>query len=254
MCKQALLAVDNDFEKAVSWLKVKGIAKGMQKASRHSGEGVCQVFTAGNSAVLLLLNCETDFVAKNQQFLTFFAQLGTLLVTSGVGTLEEVKQLEWKGTTVEKAILELSGLLGEKIVLKEYFLWQKTAQQTFACYNHSNNQICSLLLLNKEFAFKEDLAMHAVALQPRFISREDVSSTFLAKERDIIVEQVSKTFDPNKPLAIKERMISGKLEKSLKDVCLLEQKFVKDGQQTVGTFLQKHGVNVEKMHIFKTKS
>ena len=251
LCKQALLAVDNDFEKALAWLKKQGIAKGMKKTTRQSNEGVCQVFIEDNRAVLLALGCETDFVAKNQQFLDFFKQLGDFLLSQNVSQPNQVLSLSWKGETVENTILHLSGLLGEKISLKKYLFWEKKSNQAFSCYNHNNNQICSLLLLNKGLVDQEDLAMHVVALEPRFISLKDVDQSFIDQEKQIIVEQVNKHFDADKPLFIKEKMIAGKLKKHLQEICLLEQKFVKNPQQSVGDFLDQFGVVVEKMYTFK---
>ena len=223
----------------------------MKKSSRQSEEGVCQVFLSGDKAILLSLSCETDFVAKNKQFLNFFVKLGQFILNQDKSTIDEVLRLQLDNETIENQILQLSGLLGEKIVIKDFLALKKSSDQAFACYNHNNNRICSLLLLSSDVNFKEDLAMHAVAFEPQFISLKDVSQEFIKKERDIIVEQVNKEFGTSKSLEIRKRMINGRLEKFLKEICLLEQKFIRDAQQTVSNLLEKNQTVVQQMYIFK---
>lgn len=251
MCKQALLANDNDFEKSLQWLKVQGITKGIKKAERVSNQGVYQALSQGNKAVLLSLTCETDFVAKNHQFLDFFHKLGKFVFKQNILDSVQLLQKHWKDGSVGEAILELSGLLGEKITLKECFVVQKDSNQVFATYNHSNNQICSLLVLNKDTPIKEDLAMHVVAFEPRFIALTDIPQSVIDQEKQVVLEQVAKTISPNKPTVIREKMIAGKLHKTLQDICLLEQKFVKIPQQTVKSVLVAQNLQIEKMYIRK---
>jgi len=241
-CKKALEATNGDMEEAVKWLREKGIAKAEKKASRVAAEGLCSVEAKGNDAVVFELNSETDFVAKNQKFIDLLSLIGEALVNSDAACTNCALEVVVNGKTVNEIILEASGTIGEKLSLRRVQRITKTDSQVFGIYKHMGGRIVTLTVLEGDDAeAAKDVAMHVAAIAPKYVSREDISEKEIASEREILLAQAlnenAESSKP-KPEAIIEKMVEGRLNKSLQEMCLLDQPFVKNPDQTVAAFVQ----------------
>ena len=240
-CKKALEATNCDMEEAVKWLREKGIAKAEKKASRIAAEGLCEVKVDGNNAILFEVNSETDFVAKNQKFLDLIEKIGNAVLKSDAKCTDCAMNVTVDGKTVSEVILEASGTIGEKISLRRVTRVVKNENQVFGVYKHMGGKIVTLSVLegNDEEAAK-DVAMHVAAIAPKYVSKNDVSADEIAKEREILLAQAlnenAESAKP-KPEAIIEKMVEGRLNKNLQEMCLLNQPFVKNPDQTVEAYV-----------------
>jgi elongation factor Ts len=240
-CKKALEATNCDMEEAVKWLREKGIAKAEKKASRIAAEGLCEVKVDGNNAILFEVNSETDFVAKNQKFLDLIEKIGNAVLKSDAKCTDCAMNVTVDGKTVSEVILEASGTIGEKISLRRVTRVVKNDNQVFGVYKHMGGKIVTLSVLegNDEEAAK-DVAMHVAAIAPKYVSKNDVSADEIAKEREILLAQAlnenAESAKP-KPEQIIEKMVEGRLNKNLQEMCLLNQPFVKNPDQTVEAYV-----------------
>ncbi len=242
-CKKALEANDGNVEKAVVWLREKGIAKAEKKAaSRVAAEGLCSYAISGNKAVYFELNSETDFVAKNDKFVNLVNKIGETLVNSNATNTEEALNVNVDGTTLANVILQNAGVIGEKISLRRVGVLTKNDDEVFGAYKHNGGNILSLVVLkgNDEVVAK-DVAMHVAAQAPTYVSKKDIPAEALAKEEEIILQTAlnenKQAAKPKPENIIKEKIVPGRLEKELKDICLLSQPFVKNPDQTVEQYV-----------------
>ncbi len=242
-CKKALEANDGNVEKAVVWLREKGIAKAEKKAaSRVAAEGLCSYAISGNKAVYFELNSETDFVAKNDKFVNLVNKIGETLVNSNATNTEEALNVSVDGTTLANVILQNAGVIGEKISLRRVGVLTKNDDEVFGAYKHNGGNILSLVVLkgNDEVVAK-DVAMHVAAQAPTYVSKKDIPAEALAKEEEIILQTAlnenKQAAKPKPENIIKEKIVPGRLEKELKDICLLSQPFVKNPDQTVEQYV-----------------
>lgn len=242
-CKKALEANDGNVEKAVVWLREKGIAKAEKKAaSRVAAEGLCSYAILGNKAVYFELNSETDFVAKNDKFVNLVNKIGETLVNSNATNTEEALNVSVDGTTLANVILQNAGVIGEKISLRRVGVLTKNDDEVFGAYKHNGGNILSLVVLkgNDEVVAK-DVAMHVAAQAPTYVSKKDIPAEALAKEEEIILQTAlnenKQAAKPKPENIIKEKIVPGRLEKELKDICLLSQPFVKNPDQTVEQYV-----------------
>lgn len=242
-CKKALEANDGNVEKAVVWLREKGIAKAEKKAaSRVAAEGLCSYAISGNKAVYFELNSETDFVAKNDKFVNLVNKIGETLVNSNATNTEEALNVIVDGTTLANVILQNAGVIGEKISLRRVGVLTKNDDEVFGAYKHNGGNILSLVVLkgNDEVVAK-DVAMHVAAQAPTYVSKKDIPAEALAKEEEIILQTAlnenKQAAKPKPENIIKEKIVPGRLEKELKDICLLSQPFVKNPDQTVEQYV-----------------
>ncbi len=242
-CKKALEANDGNVEKAVVWLREKGIAKAEKKAaSRVAAEGLCSYAISGNKAVYFELNSETDFVAKNEKFVNLVNKIGETLVNSNATNTEEALNVMVDGTTLANVILQNAGVIGEKISLRRVGVLTKNDDEVFGAYKHNGGNILSLVVLkgNDEVVAK-DVAMHVAAQAPTYVSKKDIPAEALAKEEEIILQTAlnenKQAAKPKPENIIKEKIVPGRLEKELKDICLLSQPFVKNPDQTVEQYV-----------------
>ncbi len=250
-CKKALTETDGDMEKAVDYLREKGLSKAEKKADRVAAEGLTTVRVEGNTAVLLELNCETDFVAKNEAFQRFLADLAAHLLKERPTSVEEALEQKMDGEkTVRETLQELIARIGENMNLRRFQLVDKTDQDTFGAYIHMGGKISVLAVLtnttNQEVA--KDIAMHIAAINPRYISRDDISAEDVAKEREVLKQQA---LNEGKPEHIVEKMVEGRLNKFYKEVSLLEQEFVKDPDISVQKYLEQEGKDVSVRAFFR---
>ncbi len=230
-CKKALAATDGDMEKAVTWLREKGIAKAVKK---------CVVFE---------LNSQTDFVAQNEKFLSLLEKVGKILSESNATNTEEALALQVEGKDLNTIILEASGVIGEKITLRRVNVIEKTSDQVFGAYKHMKGRIVTIAILTgNDDVVAKDIAMHVAALNPKYVSKNDVPEDVIAKEREIILaaalNENAQSAKPKPENIVAERIVPGRLEKNLKEICLLSQAFVKNPDQTVEAYVNGAKVQV----------
>jgi len=243
-CKKALTATDGDMDKAIDFLREKGIAKAANKADRIAAEGLTSVVTEGNEAVILEVNSETDFVAKNEAFQGLVQELAQHLLKNKPATVEEASaQTMENGATVNDHINAAIAKIGEKLSLRRFALLSKTDNDAFGAYLHMGGRISVLTVLEgtTEEAAAKDVSMHIAALRPKYVSRDQVSQEEVEHERQVLTQQA---LNEGKPENIVAKMVEGRLGKYFEDVCLLDQTFVKNPDQKVRQFVESKGATV----------
>jgi len=248
-CKKALEACNGDMDQAIDWLREKGISKASKKESRIAAEGLSEIIVDGNKAVILEVNSETDFVAKNEEFKKFISTVGNTILNSEVSTMEEALELEVEDGTISNYLVNLIAKIGEKISFRRFELVTKTDDQVFGVYSHMGGRISVLTVLdgnNEEVA--RDVSMHAAAMRPAYMKRDEVPEEVLNHEKEIIKEQA---INEGKPAEIAEKMVTGRINKYYKEVCLLEQAFVKDPDLSVEQYAKNNGCAIQKMVRFE---
>jgi len=243
-CKKALVETNGDIEAAIDYLREKGLASASKKADRIAAEGTTYILTEGNEAIILEVNAETDFVAKNSQFQELVKSLAEQLLKAKPESLEaalEVKNEE--GESIAEQISTAVATIGEKITLRRFEIRTKTDADAFGSYLHMGGRIGVLVVLegttNADAA--KDIAMHIAAIKPKYISRDEVPAEEVERERKVLTEQA---LNEGKPENIVAKMVEGRLGKFFEQVCLLEQAFVKDSDQKVRDFVKSVGGNV----------
>jgi elongation factor Ts len=235
-CKKALQEADGDFDKAIEIIRKKGQAIASKRADREASEGVAisKVSSDGKFGAVIALNCETDFVAKNEDFVKLAFSILDKAIETKPADLESLKQLELDGKTIEAIIVEQIGVIGEKIELAYY---DKVEAEQVVPYIHHGNRLATLVGLNKAVAVEigKDVAMQVAAMNPVAIDKSDVPSDVIEKEMEIGRDQARKE---GKPENIVDKIAEGKLNKYFKENTLLNQEFTKDSKKTVRQFLQ----------------
>lgn len=238
-CKKALEENDNDIKKATEWLREKGIAKAAKKAGRIAAEGLSTVITEGNKAVILEINCETDFVAKNEKFQNFVNEVARTILNSNAKTNEEALALPCEDGTLNDAVTNMTATIGEKISFRRFTLLEKSDDKNFGAYIHMGGKISVLTLLdgaNEEVA--KDVSMHAAAMRPEYVKKKQVPEEQVEHEKKILTEQA---IAEGKPANIAEKMVMGRINKFYKEICLEEQEFVKDNSVSVAKYVSNNG-------------
>ena len=247
-CKKALSECDGDMDAAFELLRKNGAAKAEKKASRIAAEGICKVVVEGNTAVVLEVNSETDFVAKNEKFQTYVEKVATQILKSDVTTIDELLAEKWaedSSKTVNDVHVEMVATIGEKLSLRRF---EKVVSDGFVVsYTHGGGRIGVIVDMAgaESDAAKEaatNLAMQIAALNPKYVSRDEVSADYIAHEKEILLAQIMN--DPKesqKPEKVINGMIEGRVSKELKEICHLDQVYVKaeDGKQTVAKYLEE---------------
>ncbi|RWZ60463.1 elongation factor Ts [Halobacillus fulvus] len=244
-CKKALTETDGDMEKAMEWLREKGISKAQKKADRIAAEGSAAIEIDGNTAVLFEVNCETDFVTKNDTFKNLLEDLGKHLVSQKPANVEEALEqpLHGDGQKLGDYITDMIAKIGEKISLRRFFIQEKTDNDAFGAYLHMGGNIGVLTVLegSTDEAAAKDVAMHVAAVNPRYVSRDEIPEEEAAKEREMLKTQA---LNEGKPENIVEKMVEGRLNKFFQEICLLDQNFVKDPDQKVKQYVESKGGQV----------
>ncbi|MBM6628653.1 elongation factor Ts [Mammaliicoccus vitulinus] len=240
-CKKALTETDGDIDKAVDFLRENGIAKAAKKADRIAAEGTTFVASNGNDAVILELNSETDFVARNEGFQNLVKEMADHILEVKPANVEELSASKLaNGQTVDEKMNESISTIGEKLTLRRFTLKTKTDNDAFGEYLHMGGRIGVLTVVegstNVEAA--KDVAMHIAALNPKFVSRDQVSEEELAHEKEVLKQQA---LNEGKPENIVEKMVEGRMRKYLEEICAVDQAFVKNPDQTVAEFLKTEG-------------
>ena len=249
-CKKALEACEGDMDKAVDWLREKGIAKAAKKESRIAAEGLCQIKAEGNVAVMVEVNSETDFVAKNPEFTGFVDYLVDMIINNDVNTVEDVTALEDGGETVGDKLVALTAKIGEKLSFRRFEKVTKADDEVFGTYKHLGGKIGTIIVLkggNEEVA--KDVAMQAAAMNPIALTRDGVPAETVEKEKHFITEEVKQTAE-GKPEAVIEKMVVGKLEKFYKEVVLVEQAFIKENKISIAQYVKDNNAEVLSMSRF----
>ena len=248
-CKKALEATEGDMEKAVDWLREKGIAKSAKKASRIAAEGLANIYVEGNKAVILEVNSETDFVSKNEEFTGMIDTIGKTILNSNAKTLEEALELSTGEGTINDLIIAKTAKIGEKLSLRRFELVEKTDNEVFGSYLHMGGKIAVLTIVdgaNEEVA--RDVAMQAAAMKPQYLNSDEIPSDVLEREKEVFKTQA---MEEGKPADIAEKMVTGRIKKFYKEVCLLNQAFIKDGDVDVETYVKNNGGVVKSMIRFE---
>lgn len=247
-CKKALDACEGDMDKAIDWLREKGISKAAKKEGRIAAEGVCVVKAEGSNAVILEVNSETDFVAQNKEFLDFTNYLADVLLKNDATTVEDALKINDGGETIGDKLINLTAKIGEKLSLRRFEKVTKTDDEVFGTYIHMGGKIGSLVVLkgaNSDVA--KDVCMHIAAMAPVCLNKEDVPADMIEHEKTVITEQV---MNEGKPQEIALKMVNGRINKFYKEICLADQEFIKDSSVNVSTYVKNNGGEIVKFVRF----
>ncbi len=242
-CKKALVEADGDMEKAVEVLREKGLSKAAKKAGRIAAQGLVGIaFNADSSqAAIIEVNSETDFVAKNEEFIEFVDKLAKLALENDAADMDAFMALPYEGEgTVQDALNSKISKIGENMNIRRF---QKIAEPgtVNVGYVHGGGKICVIVTMKTDASAEEisvmgkDVAMQVASMNPQYVSEDDVDPEFIESEKKILVQQA---LNEGKPADIVEKMVIGRLKKELKETCLLDQKFVKDNDLTVAQYVK----------------
>lgn len=236
-CKTALADAEGDFNRAIDIIREKGKLVASKRADREATEGVvlAKVNADKTSGALVVLNCETDFVAKNENFVAFAERILDAAIANNAADLDAVKALLLDGRTVENHVIEQTGVIGEKLDLPFY---KKLDAATVVAYIHPGNKLSTLVGFNQagvDAQVAKDVAMQVAAMNPVAVDRGDVPAEVVAKELEIAKEKFRQE---GKPEAMLDKISQGALEKFYKESTLLNQAFIKENKQTVAEFLK----------------
>ena len=248
-CKKALEECGGDLDKSVDWLREKGISKAAKKADRIAAEGLAAVLIDGNNAVIMEMNSETDFVAKNEKFQDLVKNILETIIKSDAETMEEALNLKCGDETINDLIVSNTATIGEKLSFRRFAKVTKKDNETFGEYIHMGGKIAVLIVTegtSEEVA--KDVAMHAAAMRPSYVKEDDVPSEVVDKEMNVLKEQA---MNEGKPKEIAEKMVQGRIKKFYKEICLEEQAFVKDSDVNVKTYVKNNGGVIKEMYRFE---
>lgn len=240
-CKKALTETDGDIDKAVDYLRENGIAKAAKKADRIAAEGLVHVETKGNDAVILEINSETDFVARNEGFQELVKEIANQALETKASSVEELNESKLpSGDTVDGRMKEAIATIGEKLSIRRFAIRSKSDNDAFGAYLHMGGRIGVLSVVEgttDEEAAK-DVTMHIAAINPKYVSSDQVSEEELSHEKEVLKQQA---LNEGKPEKIVEKMVEGRMRKYLQEICAVDQDFVKDPDQTVESYLKSKG-------------
>lgn len=248
-CKKALEATSGNMEEAINWLRENGLSKAAKKSSRIAAEGIAAIMIDGNKASIVEINSETDFVAKNEEFVSLVDTINKTIINNEPKTIEEAEQLSTDEGTIADLVIAKTAKIGEKLSFRRFAKVIKNDNEVFGSYIHLGGKIAVLILLeggNEEVA--KDIAMHAAAMRPQYLNRNEVSNEVLEKEKEIITEQA---INEGKPKEIALKMVTGRIEKFYKEVCLEEQEFVKNSDLTVNEYVKANNGIIKEMYRYE---
>ncbi|WP_457825996.1 translation elongation factor Ts [Staphylococcus aureus] len=240
-CKKALTETDGDIDKAIDYLREKGIAKAAKKADRIAAEGLVHVETKGNDAVIVEINSETDFVARNEGFQELVKEIANQVLDTKAETVEALMETTLpNGKSVDERIKEAISTIGEKLSVRRFAIRTKTDNDAFGAYLHMGGRIGVLIVVegSTDEEAARDVAMHIAAINPKYVSSEQVSEEEINHEREVLKQQA---LNEGKPENIVEKMVEGRLRKYLQEICAVDQDFVKNPDVTVEAFLKTKG-------------
>ncbi|HGN7193675.1 TPA: translation elongation factor Ts [Staphylococcus aureus] len=240
-CKKALTETDGDIDKAIDYLREKGIAKAAKKADRIAAEGLVHVETKGNDAVIVEINSETDFVARNEGFQELVKEIANQVLDTKAETVEALMETTLpNGKSVDERIKEAISTIGEKLSVRRFAIRTKTDNDAFGAYLHMGGRIGVLTVVegSTDEEAARDVAMHIAAINPKYVSSEQVSEEEINHEREVLKQQA---LNEGKTENIVEKMVEGRLRKYLQEICAVDQDFVKNPDVTVEAFLKTKG-------------
>lgn len=256
-CKKALVETDGDIDKAVEVLREKGLGKAAKKADRVAAQGLVatKVAESGDKAAIIEVNAETDFVAKNEDFVGFVQKLNELVLEGSFASVDEFEASKFNGdTTVKEELTEKIATIGENMNIRRFESLGE-AGCVYASYVHGNGKIAVLVEMKTDAAASEvmelgkDVAMQVASMNPAYNTREDVDADYIAREKEIILKQAlneNEQAAKPKPEEIVAKIAEGRLNKQLKEVCLQEQAFVKDSSMTVAEYINSKAKEIGK--------
>lgn len=234
-CKKALTEAEGDFEKAVDILRKKGQKVAANRGDRDAKEGlvIAKTTADGKTGIIITLNCETDFVAKNEDFTNFANSIADLAISTNANSIDELKSAKLGDFTVEEKIIEYVGKIGEKIELSKF---EKVTAETVIAYNHPGNKLATIVGFNKKTSEEvaKNVAMQVAAMAPVAVDKNDVDASMLERELEIARET---TRAEGKPEEMVEKIAQGKLNKFYKESTLLNQEYIRDNKKTVAQYL-----------------
>ena len=243
-CKKALEATNGEIDAAIDWLREKGISKAAKKANRIAAEGLAISKINGNNAIVLEMNSETDFVAKNEEFVSMVNTIADTILMNKVSSVEEALELDANGQSINDLIVEKISKIGEKLSLRRFEILEKEDGQTFGNYSHMGGKIVSLCILdgdNEELA--KDIAMQIAAMRPLYLDRDEVPTEVVEKERAILRE-VTENEIANKDKI--DMIVNGKINKFFEEVCLVDQSFIKENKVKVSKYVAEKNSKIVK--------
>jgi len=249
-CKKALEANNGDINASIDWLREKGISKAAKKADRIAAEGIAAILTKDNKAVIIEVNSETDFVAKNAEFVEMINTILETVINSDVTTVEDALKLSTNEGTIEDLIVAKTAKIGEKLSFRRMEVVTKSDSESFGDYIHMGGKIAVLTVVdNADNTVAKDVAMHAAAMRPQYVKSTDVPTDVLEKEKDIMREQL---INEGKPADKVENILVGKVRKYYEEVCLENQIFIKaENKETVADYVKANGGVITTMIRFE---
>jgi len=243
-CKKALEATNGNMEEAINWLREKGISKAAKKSARIAAEGLAFAKVEGNKAVIIEVNSETDFVAKNEEFQKLVSTIAETILNNEVTSMESALELDVNGTKLADLITEKVATIGEKLSFRRFEVITKEDNQIFGDYSHMGGKIVTLTLLDGDNAeLAKDIAMQTAAMKPSYLTRDEVPESDIEREKAILTEQAeNEGLDPNKLPMI----VNGRLNKYFEEVCLVDQGFIKENKMKVGKYVESKGSKIVK--------
>ena len=243
-CKKALEATNGNMDEAINWLREKGISKAAKKASRIAAEGLAYAKVNANKAVIIEVNSETDFVAKNDEFKELVNTIAETILNSDATDMDSALELDVDGKKLTDLITEKVATIGEKLSFRRFEVLTKDDNQIFGDYSHMGGKIVTLALLEgNDSELAKDIAMQIAAMKPLYLSREDVPEDRVEQERTILTEQAeNEGLDSNKLPMI----VNGRLNKFYEEICLLDQGFIKENKMKVSKYVESKNSKIVK--------
>ena len=248
-CKKALTECEGDTKKAIDWLREKGIAKAAKKEGRIAAEGLAKILIEGNKAVVLEVNSETDFVAKNDRFLALLDEAAKTIFNSNAKTVEEALALPTAEGTLNDSFIGAVAVIGEKITLRRFEIVEKSDDELFGSYTHQGGRIVAVTVVKgtADAQVAKNMAMQVASMNPTYVSRNEMPQDVVAHERE--VQEGIMANDPslaNKSEKVKAGIIEGRVSKSLQDMCLVDQEYFLDSNLKCGQYLKENNAEVVK--------
>lgn len=246
-CKKALVECDGDMVAATDWLRKKGISKAEKKEGRTAAEGLTKIKINGNRACVVELNAETDFVAKNDKFLTLLDSIVDTISANNPADVDAALALPMGEGTLNDAIINAVAIIGEKIKLRRFAVVDKSDDEIFGSYMHMGGTISAVAVVKgtQDAQLAKNIAMQIASMSPEYVSRNDMPQDVVAHERSIQEELVKN--DPslaNKPDKVKAGIVEGRVSKTLQDLCLVDQVFFLEQDKKCGQYLKENGAEV----------
>ncbi|EEW51589.1 translation elongation factor Ts [Lactobacillus iners DSM 13335] len=234
--KKALVKADGDMDKATDILRESGAAKAAKKSGRIAAEGLAAFDVEGNNAVLVEINSETDFVSSNDKFVKFVDDVTKAILAAKPADLEAAMNVPLGEGTIASAETELTAVIGEKITLRRFTILTKKDNEVFGAYKHNNGAIIAVTILDGDNAeAAKNIAMHVAAINPEYLDKSQVPAEVLEHQTDVFTKETEKEGKPSK---IIPKIVEGRMNKYLAEICLVDQPYVKDSDMTVAEYVK----------------